>query len=442
MEKINIGKVCPIPRGEWNINNTYEKLNLVNKDGETYIAKENVPASIEIENTRYWMKITEKYNLSIGEINTVSSSTQADASFSFDENNNEYKLNLNIPKGENGVIEKEIKILFIGNSLTLDGISYLPYLLSTYYPEINFKFYDWFIGGSTLQTHYNAFINNLFPDTFSVAETGDLNWNIWHGSSINKTMEQILSEYQFDIVCIQPYFKDTESLDLEMLQNCINYIISHYKTNNINKNGLEFITLAHAPLRNNRSTVYNRTITAIKTMLKNTIIDDLLPTGIAINMACDSDLNSLGDRGELTPDGTHAQEGLPSLMQAYVILCWIFNKLGIPKSIYGHPMTMTSELFNSLRYYTPLPPDPVRGIPGPNLGTGVVEGTREQNLLAQEIAIKAFKEGKTLVNKYSSYYFGFTASYSNESLIITEDFNENSNKVSYNSSNNGLIFIK
>ena len=48
-------------------------------------------------------------------------------------------------------------------------------------------------------------------------------------------------------------------------------------------------------------------------------------------------------------------------------------------------MRMTTEIYNSIN------------VPGPNLGTGVITGTDAQNLLAQEVAIKAFKEGKKII---------------------------------------------
>jgi hypothetical protein len=36
-------------------------------------------------------------------------------------------------------------------------------------------------------------------------------------------------------------------------------------------------------------------------------------------------------------------------------------------------------------------------VPGTNLGSGVITGTDAENLLAQKIAIKAYKEGKWFV---------------------------------------------
>ena len=51
---------------------------------------------------------------------------------------------------------------------------------------------------------------------------------------------------------------------------------------------------------------------------------------------------------------------------------------------------MTTTIYNSIN------------VPGANLGNGVVTGTDAQNLLAQEVAIKAYKEGKQfMLNNFS-----------------------------------------
>ena len=72
--------------------------------------------------------------------------------------------------GDSETAKKEISILFVGNSLTQDGIAYLPYVLKTFYPEISFKLYMWYIGGATLATHYTRFTNDTAAEIFSVAE--------------------------------------------------------------------------------------------------------------------------------------------------------------------------------------------------------------------------------------------------------------------------------
>ena len=111
----------------------------------------------------------------------------------------------------------------------------------------------------------------------------------------------------------------------------------------------------------------------------------MIPFGIAVYNALKTDLNNLGDLGQLTPDGTHTQEGLPCLLQTYVALEWIFDKWNIEKTVLGNEMRMTTEIYNKI------------AVPGANLGSGVVTGTDAQYRLAQEIAVDAYKEGKKFI---------------------------------------------
>ena len=284
----------------------------------------------------------------------------------------------------NQKVKHSISILFVGNSLTQDGIAYLPYMLKTYYPEIDFKIYMWYIGGKTLGDHYSTFTSGGKAAIFSVAE----NAIKWTNYSNSKTMASVLSTYNFDIVCMQEYFnyKTDGYSDVTDWENCKNYIRTNYKGGN----ALKFVNLLHAPLRKAEATedvhtVYNRTLQGNGLILQNTIAEDMIPNGIAVYKALSTDLNNMGDLGQLSPDGTHTQEGLPCLLQTYVTLCWLFDKLGINKSIYGSSMRMTTAIYNSI------------DVPGANLGKGVLTGTDAENLLAQEIAIKAYKEGKQFV---------------------------------------------
>lgn len=288
--------------------------------------------------------------------------------------------------GEDTTGKKQMSILFVGNSLTQDGIAYLPYVLKNYYPEVDFKIYLWYIGGTTLEQQYSNFTSSGKAEIFSVAE----NTGTWTNYSKSKTMASVLTDYTFDIVCLQEYFNyKTSYEDVTDWNNCRDYIVSNYRGGN----ALEFVSLFHAPLRKSGydvDEVYKRTEQGNALILQETISQDMIPNGIAVYRALDTDLNNLGDLGQLSPDGTHTQEGLPCLMQTYVTVCWLFERLGINKSIYGHPMRMTSDVDNSI------------SVPGANLGSGVVKGTDAQNLLAQEVAIKAYKEGKqfTMRNLY------------------------------------------
>ena len=273
-----------------------------------------------------------------------------------------------------------LSILFVGNSLTQDGIAYLPYMLKNYYPEVTFNIYLWYRGGNDLGQQYTNFTTSGgVADIFSVAE----NSASWTNYSKSMTMANVLSNYKFDIVCMQEYFNYKESYtDCTDWNNCKNYISTYYKGGN----ELKFMSLLHAPLRKegyNMETVYERTKAGNALILQETVSEDLIPFGIAVYKALNNDkLNTLGDLGQLTPDGTHTQEGLPCLLQTYVALEWIFDKFDINKTVKGNTFRMTTDIYNSI------------GVPGANLGNGVVTGTEEQYSLAQDIAIEAYTEGK------------------------------------------------
>lgn len=273
---------------------------------------------------------------------------------------------------------KELSILFVGNSLTQDGIAYLPYLLTRYYPEFRFRFYMWYNGGYDLSQQYAKFTADTECESFSIAE-GTPAW-----TNTTAKMSDVLSTYRFNIVCMQEYFNRKASYtdaDLTDWNNCHDYIVSHYTGGN----ALEFISLFHSPWLTDEQSVYDLTKTGNALILKKTVADDMIATGIALHMARSTALDSLGDQGHLTPDDVHAQEGLPCLLETYTALLWVLDRYGFPTTIYGLPFKMTAGIQSSI------------AVPGANIGTGVIEGTDAQNLLAQEVAVMAYKVGKKFV---------------------------------------------
>ena len=277
----------------------------------------------------------------------------------------------------------KLSILFVGNSLTQDGIAYLPYMLKNYYPAVDFEIYMWYMGGYTMGQQYTNFTTSGVADIFSVAENAES----WTNYSKSMTMKSVLEKYRFDIVCMQEYFNYKDSYtNCTDWNNCKEYILQNYKGGN----ELEFISLLHAPLRKDGydvHTVYNRTKEGNALILKTTVSDDLIPFGIAVYNALSTDLNNLGDLKQLSPDGTHTQEGLPCLLQTYVALEWIFDRWGMDKTVLGNPLRMTTAIYNTIK------------VPGANLGSGVVTGTDAQYKLAQEVAIAAYKEGKKFLEE-------------------------------------------
>ena len=282
-----------------------------------------------------------------------------------------------------GADDKAIRILYIGNSLTQDSIAYLPALLDEVAPSLNYQLYDWFVGGYRLDEHFAKFQNGGTASNFSISHRNGAWTHLKDGNAV--TIDQVLQNYEFDVLVLQDYFNGTGATsDSTSFSNVIDYIRQHYAKN------FKVATMLPPPKRSEaaggtvNSSIYAKTLNVNKLVLQETEALSAIDVCDAILEATKTELNELGDDGRLSPDGTHSQDGLPCLLQAYVHAMWIFRQLGLPYGIVGSKLRITEELSDSL------------DIPGPHPGTGLIEGTEAQHTIAQLCAIKADKLGRKL----------------------------------------------
>ena len=276
---------------------------------------------------------------------------------------------------------KKIKILFIGNSMTQDCTSYVPLILRNLAPELDFTIYNWYHASYTLAQHLADWKAGIGANILSLAQ----NTHTW--SSVNKLMPDLLKE-KFDIIVLQEYFNPNrmptyDDAAFATYEEVVNYIQDNHTT------PFELATLFHQPHRtdasNNMDEIYKTTYDGIIRQLRETPTLSVIPSGIAMYYACkDEELNALGSAGGLSPDGIHAQEGLPCMIQAYVTAQWILEKVAIGRSILNDSTRVTASNYPSIN------------VPGAN--GSVVEGTDSQYRKAQRLAMKAIKIGKHMNN--------------------------------------------
>lgn len=274
-----------------------------------------------------------------------------------------------------------LKILFIGNSLTQDAVSYVPLLLDEIAPDIEYTIYDWYNAGANLAQQYTKFVNNEPCAIFGTIKNKQSGG--WTCDNNTRTMSWVCENCDFDIVVIQEYsyYSFNDETEITNYNNIIKYINEHYDK------PFKVYSFIDAPMRTRVEADYARAKSYAQLQLANTVCEGFVNPGSAIVYALDNDiLKDLGDRGELTPDGTHAQEGLPCMLEAYVVAEWLFSLMGIPKSIYNSQFRMTAAFYSNWQTI------------GANLGSGVVEGTEAQYLEAQRVAIRAYKYNQKMYN--------------------------------------------
>lgn len=363
-------------------------------DGIASGAEVNVQADWNVTDTNSDAYIQHKPDFE-GLANRVTTAETALANtYRKSETYSQSEINALIGSGGGGESVKEVSVLWVGNSLTQDAVSYLPLVLKEIAPNLNFRFYIWYDGGATLANILTKWNNNTAAEIFSTCE----NVTSWTNST-STTMSAFLNTGKtFDIVSIEEYFnykRETGYTDDQ--KQDFNRIIEYLRNNY--QHPFKVAAYFHRPLCKNSSgqldlsvadKVYGLTYDGVRWQMENTIAETVIPTGIAAYRSMyDSALNVLGQKGYMTPDYTHSQEGLPCLMQAWVVALWLFEQMGMPVSINNAQTRVTNANYSSIN------------VPGANLGNGVVVGTTAQDRTAMNVAIKAYKEGKKL--EYGSF---------------------------------------
>lgn len=105
MINTDLGKVVLLPMGVWTSTSTYNFLDFVAYQGNSYVAKQDVPIGITTENTEYWQVLAEKG----GDIQNISLSTTTENSsiYRITYGNNSY-FDYEVPNGKNLYLNFEV----------------------------------------------------------------------------------------------------------------------------------------------------------------------------------------------------------------------------------------------------------------------------------------------------------------------------------------------
>jgi hypothetical protein len=285
----------------------------------------------------------------------------------------------------------DIKILSIGNSYSLDALSYVPFILENLNIDVNIQIGILYMGGAALNDHLYNFENQA-PNYNFFYYDGDGSWQ----NLGQQTIQSILYNYDWDIIMLQQVshlaanwssYQPTLDILTSLLIDFIDYPVKFgwYMVQSrpaIGTNGPnhpdETIVSNYASIATNAQRV-----------LDETVCEFVVPVGTAIqNARTILDIKALGDYanieentsglGYLNFDGIHLQEGLPCQIAAYSFVLSILEQYGglDAYSIIGESTRVTPEWVEG------------KEIPGAN-GTPV--GSDDTNsLIGQRSAMEAF----------------------------------------------------
>lgn len=284
---------------------------------------------------------------------------------------------------------KHIKVLILGNSWSYDAYSYVPALLKEMLPKCYITIGILYQGGATLEDHYNNLANSV-AYTFNIwtNDTGK-----WVASS--KSFIGALGYLDWDICVFQQ--QSSKARDYNTYQPYLNNLIKFVIDNadypikfgfNLtpplpaNSPNLVYEGVTDTPI-----TMFEKIVNSVKQAFDETLIETIFPFGTAIADAMtNATLDALGDGGHLFySDHQHLQEGIPCLLEAYVVVNKLLELYG-----YDYKSFVSSDIIPDSTFVN------AQNIPGQH---GSPTGVNADNIyLAKKVSLISIKNNYEIVN--------------------------------------------
>jgi hypothetical protein len=272
------------------------------------------------------------------------------------------------------VVTDTLRVLSIGNSFSLDALSYVPFIMKAVAPQIYLKLGIMYIGGGGLDTFYNALDTTAFRYYWSY---GARPWNERFSVALSET----LSSQPWDVIVLQQ--QSNKSRDYSTYQPYLNQIIEWLDERATWNHEYAWLITPSYPdnlprLAPDTTSVqmFERILQCVQNVQQDTGIELLLPCGTAIQNARTTPLDSLGDQGHLF-DYLHLQEGIPCLIEAYTASAALLARYGLSDNVWADTTWVDQQWLRINNVQE------INGVP-----VGMTEGNR---VIAKQCAIKALE---------------------------------------------------
>ena len=255
---------------------------------------------------------------------------------------NNFEASVYQPKG---IYKPTLKILFIGNSLAYDSVSYVPSVLKSLGVDANITIGILYLGGQSLDMHYEHFVDN--DAVYKLTES--VNMTPWRNILTDATGLDIITFRKWDMISFQqastkagnystfqPYLTDLieficNNVDYKwkMAWNNVHSTSAGCDPDEPNYNADKMPSDATEASHEITESHYEMVIEALQDMLEENPVEIVFPVATATQNARNTSLGSLGDNGELLYDWKHAQEGIACQVEGYTVAIKLMEILGI-----------------------------------------------------------------------------------------------------------------
>ena len=278
-----------------------------------------------------------------------------------------------------------LRVLSIGNSFSLDALSYVPFIMNSVAPQIYLKLDIMYIGGGSLNEFYNALDSTTWAPVDEGTPTNFIHY--WsHGAKPwdarrDVPMTSVIDSHPWDVIVLQQ--QSNASRDYSTYQPYLSQIIDWLDEKVTWEHQYAWLITPSYPdnlprLAPDTSSVqmFERILECVRNVQNDTGIELLLPCGTAIQNARTTPLDSLGDFGHLF-DYLHLQDGIPCLIEAYAATAALLARYGLSDRVWTDTTWINQQWlhFNNIQE--------INGLP--------VGMSEENRAIAKQCAIKALE---------------------------------------------------
>ena len=288
------------------------------------------------------------------------------------------------------VVTDTLRVLSIGNSFSLDALSYVPFIMNSVAPQVYLKLDIMYIGGGSLNEFYNALDSTTWAPVDDGTPTNFIHY--WsHGAKPwdarrDVPMTSVIDSHPWDVIVLQQ--QSNASRDYSTYQPYLNQIIDWLDEKVTWEHQYAWLITPSYPdnlprLAPDTTSVqmFERILECVHNVQNDTGRELLLPCGTAIQNARTTPLDSLGDLGHLF-DYLHLQEGIPCLIEAYAATAALLARYGLSDRVWTDTTWIDQQWLKAKNIQE------LNGVP--------VGMSEENRAIAKQCAIKALENPLSL----------------------------------------------
>lgn len=235
-----------------------------------------------------------------------------------------------------------VRVLSIGNSFARDAFAYVPFLIEELSPGTKVDFSILYIGGCSLERHYNGLVGELPDYELDTYRSEDGHWNM----EKNVTLQKGVLSNDWDIIILQQ--QSAASRYYDTYQPYLDDLLKYLKEVRPRATTAWLMTQAYGTgfkrLKDmSTDEMWARVNAASQQALEQTSIELMIPAGTAIQNARYTVLDRLGKAGHLVNDGYHLHEGIPPLIEGLVATQVIMKHFGVDVDVQKSQLKITPE---------------------------------------------------------------------------------------------------